>query len=305
MSQLSAPAGARRSLSIKAKFAGLVVGATFVSCLSVGLLSYQIGKSGLIEASELRLESIAGNQAKGLAAYQQRISQSLAELAQNTAIGQAVETMTNIIPSEVDSIRSEYQKSELSAEERAAFDGAGLKLLYAIHHSAIHGTIASAWKNAGVSDIYITDLNGQIVYSVTKGSELLASAADIPQINDLVTRLTAGTGSDVQTLGFSPYAPDGDKPSAFIGRQLAVSSWGQTVTKGIVIMRISAERLTQAVTPDEYGKSIDEALLLDANGAFRSGSFVDGEAHAVPSLLAEAATSQQAGSAFATVADQP
>src|SRR3546814_4098241 len=92
MSQRSAPAGARRSLSIKAKFAGLVVGATFVSCLSVGLLSYQIGKSGLIEASELRLESIAGNQAKGLAAYQQRISQSLAELAQNTAIGQAVET---------------------------------------------------------------------------------------------------------------------------------------------------------------------------------------------------------------------
>ena len=305
MSQLSAPAGARRSLSIKAKFAGLVVGATFVSCLSVGLLSYQIGKSGLIEASELRLESIAGNQAKGLAAYQQRISQSLAELAQNTAIGQAVETMTNIIPSEVDSIRSEYQKSELSAEERAAFDGAGLKLLYAIHHSTIHGTIASAWKNAGVSDIYITDLNGQIVYSVTKGSELLSPAADIPQINDLVTRLTAGTGSDVQTLGFSPYALDGDKPSAFIGRQLAVSSWGQTVTKGIVIMRISAERLTQAVTPDEYGTSIDEALLLDSNGAFRSGSFADGETHAVPPLLAEAAASQQVGSAFATVADRP
>src|SRR3546814_14353323 len=78
-------------------------------------------------------------------------------------------TMTNIIPSEIDSIRSEYQKPELSAEERAAFDGAGLKLLYAIHHSAIHGTIASAWKNAGVSDIYITDLKGQIVYSVKIG----------------------------------------------------------------------------------------------------------------------------------------
>src|SRR3546814_8874180 len=98
--------------------------------------------------------------------------------------------------SDVCSSDLEYQKPELSAEERAAFDGAGLKLLYAIHHSAIHGTIASAWKNAGVSDIYITDLKGQIVYSVTKGSELLAPASDIPQINDLVTRLTAGTGSD-------------------------------------------------------------------------------------------------------------
>src|SRR5690606_3020713 len=149
------------------------------------------------------------------------------------------------------------------------------------------------------------DLNGQIVYSVTKGSELLSPAADIPQINDLVTQLTAGTGSDVQTLGFSPYAPDGNKPSAFIGRQLAVSSWGQTVTKGIVIMRIPADRLPQAVAPDEAGTSIDGALLLDSNGAFRSGSFADGEAHAVPPLLAEAAASQQVGSAFATVADRP
>ncbi|HEV7437991.1 MAG TPA: methyl-accepting chemotaxis protein [Pseudorhizobium sp.] len=304
MSRSSGLASGGRSLSIKAKFAGLVVGATFVSCLSVGLLSYQIGKDGLIEANKLRLESVAGKQASDLARYQNRISQSLGDLAQNTAIGQAVETMTNVIPSEGEMIKAEYQKGQ-SPEERAGFDGTGLKLLYAIHHSSIHGTIASAWKNVGVSDIYVTDLNGTIVYSVTKGDELLQNAEAVPGLAELVTRINAGAVEDVQTSSFAPYELDGGRPSAFIGKQLAVASWGSTVTKGTVILRISADQLTRAVTPDEFGKSVDEALLLDSAGAYRSGAFVEGQAHAIPAELSAAATSQSTGSAFAAVADHP
>jgi methyl-accepting chemotaxis protein len=305
MSQSFKSLGARRSWSIKAKFAGLVVGATFVSCLSVGLLSYEIGKNGLIEASKLRLEAVAGNQSKGLETYQARITQALSELAQNTAIAQAVETMTNVIPSEINDIKASYQKTDLQPAERAEITGAGLKLLYAIHHSAIHGTIASAWKNAGVSDIYVVDLNGQIVYSVTKGGELLEQASTIPALGDILTRITAGSGEEIHTSGFAPYDMDGGKSAAFIGKQLAVSSWGQTVVKGSVIFRVSSEQLTAAVTPDQYGTSIDEALLLDSKGAFRSGSFVGGQSHDVPAELTDAATKQATGSAFATVANQP
>src|SRR5690606_32714445 len=87
--------------------------------------------------------------------------------------------------------------------------------------------------------------------------------------------------------------------------QLAVSSWGQTVTKGTIVFRISAEQLAHAVTPDEYGKSIDEALLLDGKGEFRTGAFAAGQAHDIPASLVEAATGQTSGSAFATVADRP
>ena len=305
MLQSSKLEGAGRRLSIKAKFVGLVVGATFVSCLAVGLLSYQIGKSGLIEASKMRLESAAGNQSKQLAAYQERVSQSLADLAQNTAIGQAVETMSNIIPSEADSIRAEFQKPGMSVSDRAGFDGAALKLLYAVHHSAIHGTLASAWKNSRVSDIYVIDNNGQVVYSVTKGSELLQPASNLPQINELLKQIQATSPDAVHVSEFVPYQPDGNKPSVLIGKQLAVASWGKTVTKGSVIFRISAEQLTGIVTPDDFGKSIDEAVLLDGKGAFRSGSFANGISHDTPAELAKAAAGQTSGSEFVTAGDRP
>ncbi|MBB6178494.1 methyl-accepting chemotaxis protein [Pseudorhizobium flavum] len=305
MSQPLKRVGAGKSWSLKAKFAGLVVGATFVSCLSVGLLSYQIGKSGLIEASQLRLESIAANQSDDLSTYQARIQQALSELGQNSAIGQAVDTMSNIIPAEGDQIRAAYQKSDLTPMQRSELSDAGLKLLYAIQHATIHGTIVSAWKNAGVSEIYIVDTKGQVIYSVTKGPELLEQASAISGINEILGRINGGSSDQIHTSTFAPFDADGGKPSALIGKQLAVSSWGDTVVKGAVIFRVSAERLVNAVTPKEYGTSIDEALLLDSKGAFRTGSFVDGQSHDVPADLAEAATGQTTGSAFATVADKP
>ncbi len=120
-----------------------------------------------------------------------------------------------------------------------------------------------------------------------------------------MTRINAGTPEEIHTAGFAPYDLDGGKSSALIGKQLAVSSWGQTVTKGTIVFRISAEQLAHAVTPDEYGTSIHEALLLDGKGAFRTGAFVAGQAHDIPAPLVEAATGQTSGSAFATVADHP
>jgi methyl-accepting chemotaxis protein len=291
--------GGPKSLSIKAKFAGLVVGATLVSCLSVGLLSYQVGKNGLIEASKLRLESIAGSQSEDLDAYQERIDQSLADLAQNTAIGQAVETMTNIIPSELANIKTEYQKPGSSLAERAAFDGAGLKLLYAIHHAGIHGLIANAWKNTNVSEIYVTNNDGLIVYTVTKGGEFLTNASENSQLGELVGRIDASEGTGVQVSNFAPYQPDGGKASALIGRPLAVSSWGKVVKKGAVVIRVSADALASAVTPDDLGNSVDETLLVDTSGALRTGAFAPGRAQAVPAEIAAAAAADGPGSAFA------
>ncbi|MDI6834760.1 MAG: methyl-accepting chemotaxis protein, partial [Rhizobiaceae bacterium] len=190
--------------SVKAKFAGLVVGATLVSCMAVGLLSYQIGKVGLIEASKLRLESVAANQSKEVTAYLDRVGQSLAEIAQNTAVGEATEMMVNIIPVEAPTIKKVFQPEGSTVEQRIAIDGSKQKLLYGVRHAAIHGTLSSTWKNANVSDILVADVNGTIVYTVTKGGELLTTLDDPAnaRLKELAERVKAGGDRDVH---FSPF----------------------------------------------------------------------------------------------------
>ena len=78
-------------LSIKVKFAGLVVGAALISCAAVGVISYEIGKSGLIDASKIRLDMIAENQAATISSGMVRIEQALSDISKNNALGDAID----------------------------------------------------------------------------------------------------------------------------------------------------------------------------------------------------------------------
>ena len=285
-----------KSLSIKAKFAALVTGATLVSCLAVGLLSYEMGKSGLIDASEIRLETVAGNQSKQLDAYTLRVEQSISELSQNAAIAQALETMTNVVPTEKDAIIQAFRREGVSEEERASFNGEGLRLLYAIRHATINAAIASVWRNTRVSDIYVIDKTGLIIYSVTKGKNFLTNVTE-PQnsaIKELFDRIETGKDGVVSTTGFSS-----GNDSAMIGMPLAVSNWGQLQRKGAVIMRISPDRIGAVVTPEETGKSIDDAVLLSAEGKLRAGVLSGGADAAVSESLLALSNTSEAGTVMA------
>ncbi|KVK44043.1 methyl-accepting chemotaxis protein [Agrobacterium sp. C13] len=284
-------------MSIKAKFAALVTGATLVSCLSVGLLSYEMGKSGLIDASKIRLETVAGNQSKQLDAYTLRVEQSISELSQNAAVAQALETMTTVVPTERDAIIQAFRREGVSEEERASFNGEGLRLLYAIRHATINAAIASVWRNTRVSDIYVIDKTGLIIYTVTKGKNFLTSVTE-PQnaaIKDLFDRIEAGKDGVVSTTGFT----GGENDSAMIGMPLAVSNWGQLQRKGAVIMRIAADRIGAVVTPEETGKTIDDAVLLSADGKRRAGVLSGGADAAVSASLAALSNANNAGTVMA------
>jgi methyl-accepting chemotaxis protein len=292
--------------SVKAKFAGLVVGATLVSCLAVGMLSYQVGKTGLIEASKLRLESIAANQAKALTAYETRIRQALGELAQNSAIGEAADTVANVIKIEEPEIRKVFQDPSKSPEERASLDGSGLKLLYGVRHATIHGTVSSTRQNTNVSDIYVIDNEGRIIYSVTKGAAFLSSVAD-PANTALKAAFDAAQAGDVaqvHAIGFTDIQSEDDTSSALVAQPLAISVWGEIVRKGVIVMRVGASRLTPSLTPDGMGQSIDDSVLLAEDGSLRAGTFSSGANTAVPQALATAARSSAKGSDFAATGDR-
>lgn len=285
--------------SVRAKFAALVLGATLVSCLSVGLISYQIGKAGLIRASELRLDSIAENQSKTLRNYVERVDQTLSELSQSKAIGDAADTVAKVIKNEIPDILAAFQVEGATPEQRMQIEGTNMRLLYGIKHSTIHGTLSSAWKNTNVSDIYIIDPNGMIIYSVIKDARFLTNVTDAgnEQLKALYDKTNAGELTELHKTGFLKFeAEDGDV-SALVARPLAIPVWGEVVKKGVVVMRVSASRLASIVAPEGIGKTIDDAYLLTPEGGFRAGvRSADGP---ISDELLSAAKSGTVGSVFA------
>jgi methyl-accepting chemotaxis protein len=281
-----------KSLSIKAKFAALVTGATLVSCVLVGTLSYQTGKSGLLEASKIRLDTVAQNGISNLANYTTRIEQSLSELSQNSAIATATDTMLNVAANERAGILEAFRKSDLSEEQRVAVDGTGEKLLYAIQHATIHGTLASNWRNTRVSDIYVIAPNGMIIYSVLKSKEFLTSL-DEPQnmaLSKLVERVNAGADGELHHTGF---IGKGEAAFALVGTPLAVSNWGQIQRKGTIVMRVNVPRINDIVVPSDIGTSIDDAIVLSKTGEFRAGKMTSAEGLIPAELTTEVPANQK------------
>jgi len=296
---------ARKGLlsSVKAKVAALVLGATLVSCMSVGLISYQIGKAGLITASEAKLDAIAENQSKALGNYVTRIDQSLAELSQNVAISEVVDSVANINEMEFAEVKATFQIEGATAEERTRIDGADTKLIYAIKHSSIHGGLTSARTNTNVSDIYIMNPKGLIMYSVIKDGRFMSHVSDPgnEQLNALFELANAGELDQTHKTGFVEFEAEDGNVSAFVARPLAVSFWGKVIRKGVVIVRVSASKLASVVTPEGIGKTVDEAYLLGPDKTFLAGArSSDGP---VSGELIEAAKTGTVGSVFASSGD--
>ncbi len=292
--------------SIKAKFAGLVVGAALVSCMAVGILSYQIGKNGLIDASKIRLDMVAQNQSSKLESHLIRLNQALAEFSQNNAVADAIDSVTGLLKAETKDIQEAFQKPGSAVDERAEYDGAGLKLMYAVQYAKIHGSFLNTWRNTGASDIYAIDENGIVTFSATKGRELITNVTEPGNevLADLVAKASAGELDAVYKTGFVPYDSEDGKMSAFIARPLLFSGWGKTTRKGTVVIRISANALSDVVAPKTTGSSIKEAFLLDKDGAFRTGTAMPEVVAKAPAELVEAAADGATGAAFASAGGQ-
>ncbi|WCK80090.1 methyl-accepting chemotaxis protein [Agrobacterium fabrum] len=286
-------------LSIKTKFATVVIGATLISCSAVGLLSYEIGKTGLIEASKLRLSAIARNEAKTLETYAKRVDQTLVEISQNTAVGEMANSASMLLNADKEVVRRVFQDRTKTMEERASYDGADQNLTYAVKYSGVHSALASSRRNAGVSDILVLDKAGSIIYTVVKGNEFNTAIDDAQNspLQPFYKEVMAGGDDQIHASGFRSYPSEEAVISAFVSKPLAVSVWGNVERRGTIMVRIAAEKLTDLLALDGAIESVDDAFLLSEDGAVRAGQVGRG---GVAEAVRKARLSQKPGSLWAS-----
>ncbi|ORE97804.1 methyl-accepting chemotaxis protein [Aurantimonas sp. 22II-16-19i] len=286
------------SLSIKAKFALVVVGAALVAGTAVGVLSYQIGRAGLIEASQARLDMVAQIRADALESHMHRARQTLAEIAQNNTIGETMDGLDRLLQSENAKILEYFRNPDLTTEQRIAADGEGSRLLYAMKYGKFHGSLVNALSNASLADVYVVGTDGIVAFSAAKGPELLQNVATLKDgvLADLVQRSQAAGLTDVVTTGLTDY-PAGGR-SAFLAQPLAFNYWGETERRGTIVIRISAEALDAVVAPQDDTNGVGTAMLVASDGRVAAGS--PGTATAeLPAALQSAARDGRSGTAFA------
>jgi methyl-accepting chemotaxis protein len=162
-------------------------------------------------------------------------------------------------------------------EKRALLVDVAGPLAYFQRHSSIHPTFAQRAELFGFYDIFLFDLNGNLVYTVAKEADFAQNFVSGPYAETGLGRTFRaardGTAGTIHMSDLEEYAPSKNIPAGFMAIQV-LGEDGKSV--GVVAVQLPLTELTRlAVGADTLGQTGD-AYLIGSDQKTRSESRFEG-----------------------------
>lgn len=130
-------------------------------------------------------------------------------------------------------------------------------------------------------DFFLIHTDGDIVYTVTKESDLgmniLNSDLTNSPIGDAFMKAGNATKEEIVFADFAPYAPSGGKPAGFMMAQ--VHSGG--VLRGYVALQVPINKINNIMLERDGMGETGESYLVGQDNLMRSDSYLDPQGHSV------------------------
>ncbi|MEI2384075.1 methyl-accepting chemotaxis protein [Breoghania sp. JC706] len=254
----------------------IVSGLALISCITVGVLGYLNGREGLVSAAESELRILAHARADALSIKLAGAKSDLNNLVSSANASIVLNEMNEALATleqDREQLDAYYRASDDPAV-RAELTGDKNKTMYSWRHTGVHGTFLAMWKQAGYGDIYVLNMDGRVIYSVTKSSDFLETV-NSPDVagTGLQKAFDAAKGlkQGEQTLvDFSTYAPSGGTVSMFIAQPVYLSDYNETALKGVMVLRVDVSLLNSVLASRESLGETGQSFLVGSDGEVRS-----------------------------------
>lgn len=133
----------------------------------------------------------------------------------------------------------------------------------------------------GWYDVFIINIDGTIVYTVNKGSDLGMTIPKSPLKDQGIGKAFASASSqdDIAIADIAPYAPSGGAPSAFM--MVRITQGTAKTLKGYVAFTIPTDKINTIMLLRKGMGKTGESYLVGQDKLMRSDSFLDPEGHSV------------------------
>ena len=278
------------SLKLSQKLPLALVGSAIVVGAGVGIASYIIASNALEHQARQQLDTIAFERANQLGVYLRDVETDLVKTSGTETVQQAVANLATAYAGMTNKqlnmdASTTLRKAFLQGDPDKRIDvdntpggvQSGVPAAYGFNHSHYNPVFREQIKNAGYHDLYLLDMQGDVIYSTLKADDFAMNFAKdgggkyagsgLGKAYVAANALTKpGTFAFID---FSAYEPAGGMPLAF----LAAPVFDQTSNKvGVIAISIGADRLAQVIDNRTGLGQSGDAIIVGRDGLARTDS---------------------------------
>ena len=267
-----------KRLTLKWKMPILVAVPTLLIALAVSLFSYFQASAALDERREASFEAVLHQYAHALKTLQAETVQDLMLMAKERSVIDAVNLFSMAYERIGDDAGAQVRQITSDGSVTPAAENADPTAVWRQTHLNYHESFRDFQEARGYYDVFLFDLDGNLVYSVASEADLGTNFVDGPYASSgrgevFRGALKAGR-DDVVSTGFEPYAPSAGAPARFIGTAVYDRSGKKP---GVLAFQASTDRLGALVAADDVLGDMGQVYVLNDEGiALTASRFADG-----------------------------
>ncbi|WP_413718821.1 methyl-accepting chemotaxis protein [Silicimonas sp. MF1-12-2] len=270
-------------LKLGKKLTLVMAGFVTANVLTMSALSYTSLRSAIEGEAADRLEGVARLQAFEFEQELASIDRDLHLQASHPFVAEALAAFAGAfrrMENPLSQLQADYisnNPNPLGQKDKLLSVGNGTE--YDRVHHRFHGKFDALQDAMGYYDIFLFDMDGNLVYSVFKeldyATNLMNGEWAKSGLGDVFRAAKALSGSDPTAfIDFAPYAPSANAPAAFVGRPVFSEDGTQL---GVLAYQMPIDVMNAAVGHASGIGSTGEAIVVGRDGLLRTDSHLTEE----------------------------
>jgi methyl-accepting chemotaxis protein len=300
------------NVKISIKLPVMFVAAALVASIAVGVTSFMSGSKAVHHAEENMLAALAQSRKNALETYLSSIEQDMRFIATNPTTMRAVEQFSTAWSFVDGDKTAELQRLYIEENpnptgQKETLDFAPDGSLYSAMHKTYHPWFRQFLRERGYYDIFLFDLEGNLVYTVFKeldyATNLNTGEWKDSDLGNAFSAGAAGSSGSLYFFDFKAYAPSHGAPASFISTPIVDEETGEK--RGVLVFQMPVDQLNAVMNKAAGLGETGETLLVGSDGYLRTNTrFEDGTTILKLNVSSEAVDRAIAGEAgFAMVPD--
>lgn len=268
------------NLSISLKIPAYIVGFSVLVAIVTGFITYSKSHDVFLEATKEKLIAVQSSRINALNAYLKSVEQDLQNLSNTEYVMKALESFQTEWNNLSAANKTQYLQrayivdnpNPIGSKEKLDFaaDGSG----YSNMHKEYHALFRTFLNENGYYDIFLIDLDGNVVYTVFKeldfASNLISGEYKDTDLAKVFQASKSNLSADKQSFfDFKPYAPSHGAPASFISQSLMNPNG---TLAGVLVFQLPINRINEVMQVATGLGETGEAYIVGDDYLMRSDS---------------------------------